>query len=159
MFTHLACRLCTIDNWTTWRNVEGQTTAIRNHLKSGEHGKLWHDMVVLQKLKGWETLGTAYKDTSSGEHKEFLLPGFYTRLVKWIAVDDQALNVVDCPELRDLLLFIGAQLEDEDIPHRTKLGQLISTRFQVDPGTSGLCWLDFVGITTKHYVPGPPKLT
>ncbi|KAJ7687279.1 hypothetical protein B0H17DRAFT_885558, partial [Mycena rosella] len=31
-----------------------------------------------------------------------------------------------------LLLFIGAQLQDADIPHRTKLSQLISARFQVD---------------------------
>ncbi|KAJ7790431.1 hypothetical protein B0H14DRAFT_2396433, partial [Mycena olivaceomarginata] len=31
-----------------------------------------------------------------------------------------------------LLLFIGAQLEDEDIPHRTKLSQLISTRFNIE---------------------------
>jgi hypothetical protein len=31
-----------------------------------------------------------------------------------------------------LLLFIGAQLEDEDIPHRTKMSQLIATRFQIE---------------------------
>ncbi|KAJ7894905.1 hypothetical protein B0H14DRAFT_2334213, partial [Mycena olivaceomarginata] len=30
------------------------------------------------------------------------------------------------------LLFIGAQLEDEDIPHCTKLSQLISTRFNIE---------------------------
>jgi hypothetical protein len=29
----------------------------------------------------------------------------------------QSVDVVECPELRDLLLFIGIQLEDEDIPH------------------------------------------
>jgi hypothetical protein len=40
----------------------------------------------------------------------------------------QSLDVVDCPELWDLLLFIGAQLDNGDIPHRTKLSQLISTR-------------------------------
>ncbi|KAJ7818483.1 hypothetical protein B0H14DRAFT_2248557, partial [Mycena olivaceomarginata] len=31
-----------------------------------------------------------------------------------------------------LLLFIGVQLEDEDIPHRTKMSQLITTRFQIE---------------------------
>jgi hypothetical protein len=44
----------------------------------------------------------------------------------------QSLDVVDCPELRNLLLFIGAELQDEDIPHRTKMSELISKRFQVE---------------------------
>jgi hypothetical protein len=77
------------DEWTTWKNVEGQTTAIRNHLKSQSHEKVWHDMVLLKQLKGWETLGTSNKNSPSGEHEPFSLPGFYNRLVKWIAVDDQ----------------------------------------------------------------------
>ncbi|KAJ7735047.1 hypothetical protein B0H16DRAFT_1765616 [Mycena metata] len=131
-YAHLVCRLCTGNNWTTWRNVDGQTSAIRNHLKSESHAKVWRDMVLLKQLKGWETLGTSNKETPSGTRETFSLPGFYERLVKWIAVDDQSLDVVDCPELRDLLLFIGAQLEDRDIPHRTKLSQLISDRFQVE---------------------------
>jgi hypothetical protein len=39
--------------------------------------------------------------------------------------------LLDCPELLDLL-FIGARLKDEDIPHRTKTSQLITIRFQVE---------------------------
>ncbi|KAJ7433860.1 hypothetical protein FB451DRAFT_982334, partial [Mycena latifolia] len=31
-----------------------------------------------------------------------------------------------------LLLFVGAQLEDEDIPHRTKLAGLIAGRFHAE---------------------------
>ncbi|KAJ7092959.1 hypothetical protein B0H15DRAFT_763088, partial [Mycena belliarum] len=31
-----------------------------------------------------------------------------------------------------LLLFIGTELEDRDIPHRTKLSQLISERFKFE---------------------------
>ncbi|KAJ7803186.1 hypothetical protein B0H14DRAFT_3778595 [Mycena olivaceomarginata] len=81
---------------------------------------------------GWETLGTSNKHTPARERETSSIPGFYNRLVKWIAVDDQSLDVVDCPELRDLLLFIGAQLDDGDIPHRTKLSQLISTRFHAE---------------------------
>lgn len=42
----------------------------------------------------------------------------------------QSINVVDCPELRDLLLYIGTELEDGDIPHRTKLSGLIVENFQ-----------------------------
>ncbi|KAJ7303017.1 hypothetical protein DFH08DRAFT_986961 [Mycena albidolilacea] len=64
--------------------------------------------------------------------RNLLDPRLYNRLVKRIAVDDQCLDVVDCPELRNLMLFIGAQLDDGDIPHRTKLSQLISTRFRAE---------------------------
>jgi hypothetical protein len=44
----------------------------------------------------------------------------------------QSINVVDCPELRELLLFIGTEIEDYDIPHRTKLSELITSRFKVE---------------------------
>ena len=41
------------------------------------------------------------------------------------------MNVADCPELRDLLLFIGSDvLVDSDIPHRTKLTGLIVENFK-----------------------------
>ncbi|KAJ7927681.1 hypothetical protein B0H13DRAFT_1543857, partial [Mycena leptocephala] len=35
------------------------------------------------------------------------------------------------------LLFIGAELQDEDIPHCTKMSELISKRFQVSCLTLG----------------------
>lgn len=44
----------------------------------------------------------------------------------------QAMNVVDCPEFRELLLYIGLELEDRDIPHRTKLSELITSRFKIE---------------------------
>ena len=37
---------------------------------------------------------------------------------------------MDCPELRNLLLYISVDLDDGDIPHRTKLSELITTAFQ-----------------------------
>ena len=45
--------------------------------------------MLLKQLKGWETIGASTKP-APGEREEFSLPGFYERLVKWIAVDDQA---------------------------------------------------------------------
>ncbi|GLB45978.1 putative hAT family C-terminal dimerisation region [Lyophyllum shimeji] len=39
---------------------------------------------------------------------------------------------IDSPELRDLLLYVGTQLDEDDLPHRTKLTQLIYERFQVE---------------------------
>jgi len=44
----------------------------------------------------------------------------------------QSLAIVDCPELRDLLLYIGTNLQDKDIPHRTKVCDLILQRFNVE---------------------------
>lgn len=41
----------------------------------------------------------------------------------------QSVNVVESPELRDLLLYIGAELEEADIPHRTRLMGLITERY------------------------------
>lgn len=61
--------------------------AIRNHLQ--RHGSLWRDVVLLKQLKGWEKMGISHKDSPSGGRERFSLPGFYERLVKWIAVDDQ----------------------------------------------------------------------
>jgi hypothetical protein len=77
-----------LEKWSTWKNVDGQTTAIQNHLKV-EHGKVWRELILLKQLKGWETIG-ASTQTAPGEREEFSIPGFYDRLVKWIAVDDQA---------------------------------------------------------------------
>ncbi|CAA7271021.1 unnamed protein product [Cyclocybe aegerita] len=64
------------------------------------------------------------------EREPFTLEGFLDRLAKWVVVDDQSLDVVDCPELRDLLLYIGVELSDDDIPHRTKLSEIITTNFK-----------------------------
>lgn len=36
---------------------------------------------------------------------------------------------MDSPELRDLLLFIGRDLEDGDIPHRTKISEMITQSY------------------------------
>ncbi|KAJ7834015.1 hypothetical protein B0H13DRAFT_2110220 [Mycena leptocephala] len=77
-----------LKNWSAWKNVNGQTKAIRRHLQS-EHGKVWKDMVLLKQLKNWETL-EASTTQAPDEREEFSLPGLYESLVKWIAVDDQA---------------------------------------------------------------------
>jgi len=42
------------------------------------------------------------------------------------------MNVVESPELRDLLLFIGTDLTEHDIPHRTKLSELIVLRYKAE---------------------------
>ena len=37
----------------------------------------------------------------------------------------QSLNIVECPEFRKLLLLLRSDLKDSDIPHRTKLRELL----------------------------------
>ncbi|KAF5378856.1 hypothetical protein D9615_006941 [Tricholomella constricta] len=119
--------------------VEGQTASIRDHLHM-KHWKVYRELVVAEKLKGWEEtarLGPDYRPNGSETHntadrEPFTLQGFYSRLAKWIAVDDQSINVIESPELRELLLFLGTQLTDRDIPHRTKLTEIIIDCFKTE---------------------------
>jgi hypothetical protein len=107
-FGFVGCRLCTYvvlyfaglltksyllhsgDKWKVWRNVHGQTSAIRNHLKE-EHEALWRDVVVLEKLKGWKDVGNSpgYSESGRTRNEKFTIEGFYEKLLRWIAVDDQ----------------------------------------------------------------------
>jgi len=76
-------------------------------------------------------------------HENFTIEGFYTCLIKRIIVDDQvsksvllvlilllifflkSISVVDSPELQELLLYLNYDITDDDIPHCSKLMQLI----------------------------------
>ena len=40
------------------------------------------------------------------------------------------MNCLECEEFRELLLYDAANLTDEDIPHRTKLRELIHSEFE-----------------------------
>ena len=56
------------------------------------HGKAWREVVVLNKLKGWETIDLPINGKN---HREpFSLEGFYQRLVRWVSVDDQVCEKV-----------------------------------------------------------------
>ncbi|KAF5353589.1 hypothetical protein D9758_013794 [Tetrapyrgos nigripes] len=126
----ISSKLINYSAHTPWHNSDGQTKTLRTHL-SEKHGQSWREIVLIKQLKGWEALANGLpQEDQSKPRPSFTLEGFYERLLRWIAVDDQSLNVVDCPELRDLLLFIGTDLADSDIPHRTKLSELIVQQFQ-----------------------------
>jgi len=132
--------------WQTWKNKNPQSNTIHEHMAL-HHSKSWCEIIILNKLKGWETIDLP---TIRKKNQEpFSLEGFYQQLVHWVSVDDQvceksvnywqyfyhgsqSINVVDCPKLQDLLLFIGAELHEKDIPHCTKLVQLITERFQIE---------------------------
>jgi hypothetical protein len=42
----------------------------------------------------------------------------------------QSINVVECREFRDLLLLLREDLQDKDIPHRTKIRESIITAWK-----------------------------
>ncbi|CAE6441197.1 unnamed protein product [Rhizoctonia solani] len=53
---------------------------------------------------------------------EFTRAGLVKRLVDWIAIDNQALNVVENPEFQELLLYCGqSAFKNSDVPHCDKL--------------------------------------
>jgi hypothetical protein len=47
-----------------------------------------------------------------------------------ILLDYQSIDVVDSPELRELLLYVSPHFDKVDIPHRTKLSELITADFK-----------------------------
>lgn len=68
------------------------TSTIESHLK--KHGALWRLSVHQLRLKGWQTILLPEDHAPKvGEPKyeqpSFTIRGFYERLARWIAVDDQ----------------------------------------------------------------------
>ncbi|THU83592.1 hypothetical protein K435DRAFT_871131 [Dendrothele bispora CBS 962.96] len=91
-YTHLGCKLCPLTR-RAWRNSDGQTKTLRKHLRS--HGKTWTEIILIKKLKGWEKLARDLPtETETRARPPFTLEGFYERLLKWIAVDDQPGTIV-----------------------------------------------------------------
>ncbi|CDO72222.1 hypothetical protein BN946_scf184970.g74 [Trametes cinnabarina] len=123
----VGCKACK-KTWQTWHNSAGITSTVRRHLTK-EHTKLYHAAVEILGLKG---RATAPQTASEEVEKEpFSVQGFEKKLVRWAAVDDQSLHVVDSVEFREMILFDAEHLEDKDIPHRTKLRMLIRASFNV----------------------------
>ncbi|KZT28809.1 hypothetical protein NEOLEDRAFT_781280 [Neolentinus lepideus HHB14362 ss-1] len=55
---------------------------------------------------------------------------FLDKLVRYVIASGQSLDLVEEPEFRDLLLFVGRSLADIDLPDRQKLSQLIEAKYQ-----------------------------
>jgi hypothetical protein len=72
--------------WQTWKNKYPQSDTIREHMAL-HHGKAWREIVVLNKLKGWEDIDLP--TIGKNNREPFSLEGFYQRLVRWVSVDDQ----------------------------------------------------------------------
>ncbi|KAH9844361.1 uncharacterized protein C8Q71DRAFT_852853 [Rhodofomes roseus] len=129
----LRCYLCSLVNKVhTWQNSSGQTGAIREHLKKS-HIKEWSEVVKAKKLKGWEELaGMAGPAPVRRHHEPYTQEGLQRRMVRWMVVDDQSLYVADNPEFRELLTYVGGpNFDKSDIPHRTKVRDLITELYNL----------------------------
>jgi len=79
---------------------------------------------------GWVISGTQNQaGQAPGEpgvfRTKFTQQAFLEHLINFIIADDQSLNVVECPEFRQLLLLLREDLQDKDIPRRTKIRESI----------------------------------
>ncbi|KAK7025814.1 hypothetical protein R3P38DRAFT_2529700 [Favolaschia claudopus] len=118
-FPYLGCRLC--KRWQTWQNAQGGVTSnIRPHLED-EHADIYKPAISRLNLKH----GSAYSAAPEPYSKD----AWVDRLIRWIVADDQSLNVVDCEEFREFVLFGRTPEHDEDLPHRTALTNKIIAQY------------------------------
>ncbi|KAK7064999.1 hypothetical protein R3P38DRAFT_2757574 [Favolaschia claudopus] len=66
---------------------------------------------------------TSGGSTSASDKKRtpFTQDAFVDAIVEWIVSDDQSINVVENEQLRNIFLMLRSELNDSDIPHRTKI--------------------------------------
>ncbi|KAJ2994371.1 hypothetical protein NUW54_g7561 [Trametes sanguinea] len=140
--TWVACRLCSKTKpLQLWRCQNGQTDTIRDHMRV-HHDPEWHQEVVANQLKGWESLafqGSGAQDLDddddAGPAEPFSTYALSRRIVRWIAADDQAINVVESPFFREIIRFASTSphvLTDKDILHRTHAHDLIVKEYGLE---------------------------
>ncbi|KAI6044304.1 hypothetical protein EDC04DRAFT_2890097 [Pisolithus marmoratus] len=56
---------------------------------------------------------------------EFTVAAMHKQIIWFIVTDNQSINVIECPEFHHLILLLCQDLQDTDIPHHTKLCELI----------------------------------
>jgi hypothetical protein len=83
-------------DWHTWKNINGQTDHMRKHLHKA-HWPIYRELVIVNKLNEWEAVAQGAAPEAAGgtqrsgpDWEPFSLKGFYSCLLKWVLVDDQA---------------------------------------------------------------------
>jgi hypothetical protein len=80
--------------WYPYKNVDGITTSIRNHLKS-HHSAEYDKIVRTLKLKhSDEAAGPILATPSRSRASKFDINEWNRMLIKWIVVDDQVDDLV-----------------------------------------------------------------
>jgi hypothetical protein len=67
------------DVWQVWKNTEGQTSLIREHLNT-KHHTIYCETIAIKRLKGWETIDVV-PEGHKHDKEIFSLDGFYERLI------------------------------------------------------------------------------
>jgi hypothetical protein len=138
----------TSTNFTFFVNTSN--APLRGHLEkyhTDEYVQVCKDNrwpALLPKL--WQKITEASIGSSSDPdgqpHPKFSRQTFLHHIINFIVADDQvclnifetylacllpiqSINVIECPEFRDLLLLLRQDLRDKDIPRRTKLRESI----------------------------------
>ncbi|PCH40576.1 hypothetical protein WOLCODRAFT_67316, partial [Wolfiporia cocos MD-104 SS10] len=57
--------------------------------------------------------------------KPFSNEAFLDAICDWVVADDQAINAIECAELRAIFLMLREDLRDTDIPHRTTVRERV----------------------------------
>jgi hypothetical protein len=133
--------------WNTWQNVDGFTRTFRLHLQH-THLEEYERVVRTLRLKHYEELEDSTEAAVSTSDGPFHVDEWVRRLIKWVVVDDQvrsvssfsvrfltpyqAINVVDCKEFRDFALYGRDDVRDSDLPHRTKLTELVFKTYETE---------------------------
>ncbi|KAG8679942.1 hypothetical protein FRC11_003123, partial [Ceratobasidium sp. 423] len=113
-------------DWHVWKNSPngGLTGAIQAHMLK-YHAYIYTEKckaegVLVKQLDCEDSVTTGFN--LEEPQPAFTREGLLERLVRWIAVDDQSMNVVEQPEFRDILLYCGqGVLQNKDIPHQNKV--------------------------------------
>lgn len=62
--------------------------------------------------------------------------------------------IVDCPEFWDLIWYIGNDLNESDIPHRTKFAALMDQQFKLEYGKI----IDEICVSIFHFAILLPRI-
>jgi hypothetical protein len=132
--------------WQVYRNTDGITTTMRNHLKL-RHNEEYERIVSCLKLKHSNEFNNPVP-TAPSHHGPFKLDEWITLMVRWIVTDDQvcfitcspihaadclrckAINVIESKEFREFVLYGRDNVTERDLPHRTKLIELIFRAYE-----------------------------
>ncbi|KIL57978.1 hypothetical protein M378DRAFT_188346 [Amanita muscaria Koide BX008] len=118
-----------------WKYSENTgTSPLRVHLENhhaAEYIQICHEkgwpMLLPKKRKELEAQAAAMTDNHQSERPTFSHQVFLEHLINFIVADDQSISVIECPEFRRLLLVLRVDLQEKDIPRRTKIRSSIIT--------------------------------
>ncbi|KAJ2973106.1 hypothetical protein NUW54_g12126 [Trametes sanguinea] len=120
--------------WKVYKNTPdgGITKTMRTHLKKQHRATYEAVCTILAsqgKLKRTAPLSAGDADNPSSRRIDRNLPFTQDNLMyflaRWIVADDQSINVVECPEFQDLMFFLRPDLDEGDLPGRTRMTEFI----------------------------------